>query len=290
MRRTSDLSIIICGIVRNAEKGLRRNIPVLKKVCAAFREYNIFVYENDSVDKTKQLLQEWEKSDPSHVFISLNNSDSSKTIPSQKETGQVNPFFSQKRIQKMAMLRNRYMDFIEKNDWVADYLMVLDLDVARISLDGVLNSFHSGVVWDAVTAFGYSLSPNLKWRYHDTYALTEYGNEDKPQTLEIIKSKANELGKKRRTDEWIRVYSAFGGLAIYRFDAVKELKYQVIPNNDNYVEVRCEHFSLCKQMAERGFDKVYINPHMELKYQSLSIGVIYNYIVRFFSPKTSAII
>jgi site-specific DNA-adenine methylase len=33
-------------------------------------------------------------------------------------------------------------------------------------------------------------------------------------------------------------------------------------NRNEQVEVRCEHFSLCKQMADKGFDKIYINPSM----------------------------
>ena len=82
--------------------------------------------------------------------------------------------------------------------------------------------------------------------------------------------------------DWIRVYSAFGGLAIYRFEAVKGLRYACpsLRNDDDRVEVKCEHYSLYKQMAERGYDKVFINPSMILKYQNLSIKIIFNSIKR----------
>lgn len=275
-----DKTIIICSIVRNAEKGLRNNVPVIKKLCGFFSDYKVFVYENDSTDSTKQLLQEWAESDPLHVFVSLNDIDSTATIPFQKETGKVNRFYSALRIEKMVRLRNKYMDYIRQRGWEADYLMVVDLDVAKLSLEGVLSSFESDLSWDAVTAFGYSLAPNLRKRYHDTYALTEYGDNNQPQTMDKILSHARKFGKLKGTKKWIRVYSAFGGLAIYRFDAVKGLKYCLLRNDDERVEVRCEHYSIYKQMEERGNNKVYINPMMELKYQSLNLDIIMNYVKR----------
>ena len=273
-------SIIICGIVKNAERGLKRNIPVLKELCSRCKDYKVFVYENDSTDSTKQLLSEWASNDSEHVFVSLNNNDQTATIPSQKETGKVNRFYSARRIEKMARLRNHYMDFVTENDWEADYLIVVDLDVARLSLNGIVNSLESNQEWDAVTAYGYSLAPNLHKRYHDTYALTENGDENHPQTMEKILSYACKYGRMKETEDWIRVYSAFGGLAIYLFEAVRGLRYQALRNNDERVEVHCEHYSIYKQMSERGFDKVYINPQMVLKYQDLTWKIIWNSIKR----------
>lgn len=278
----SKKSIIVCGILRNAEKGLKKNIPVINTYCNSFRDYKVFIYENDSTDYSKDLLKAWQESDPLHVFISLNNTDASKTIPSAKEVGIVNPFFSKHRIKKMVTLRNYYMDFIEDNHWSADYLMVVDLDVASLYLEPIMSSFETDIEWDAVTALGYSLSPKLRRRYHDTYALTEYGDEKNPQTELKIKKLADKYGKLKAADEWPRVFSGFGGLAIYRFEAIKGLHYQLIENNDSRVEVRCEHYSIYKQMVERGYDKVYINPAMTLKYQDLTWKIVLNTIKRKF--------
>ena len=273
-------SIIICSIVRNAEKGLRRNIPVIECLCNSFNGYKVFVYENDSADRTKEVLRAWQERDPEHVFVSLNNTDAGKTIPSAKEAGNVNPFYSKRRISKMVALRNHYLEYIEVHRWSADYLMVVDLDVAQLNLDGILSSFKSNREWDAVAAYGYSLSPKLRRRYHDTYALTEYGDEVNPQTEQKIKELADSYAIIGDTKEWKRVYAAFGGLAIYRFEAVKGLRYQLQNNDDERVEVKCEHYSIYKQMADRGFDKVYINPEMKLKYQSLSMKIIIGHILR----------
>ena len=282
MKSINESTIILCSIVRNAEKGLRRNIPIISELLMRAKDYRVFVYENDSVDGTKELLQKWHQKDPHRIHISLNEYDSTKTIPATNLTNGLNPFFSHRRIDKMAMLRNRYMEYIEKQKWDADYLIVVDLDVARICLDGILSSFESKPEWDAVTALGYSIGPNLKRRYHDTYALTLYGEEEFPQTEQKVKSLAGLYSVLKGYGTWMRVFSAFGGLAIYRYDAIKGLRYAhpSLNNDDERVEVRCEHYSLYKQMVERGYDKVYINPSMILKYQDLSFTIIFNSLKR----------
>ena len=274
-----DRTIIICGIVRNAERGLKRNIPEIKRLCQMSKGYKVFVYENDSTDMTKKLLKEWHDSDPANVFVSLNDTSAQPTIPSVSDVPSINPFYSQKRIDKMAKLRNAYMQFVDDMGWSADYFVVVDLDVARTSADNIMSSFVRED-WDAVTAFGYSTSPKLKRRYHDTYALTELGDEDNPQTEEKIIKNSKKYANLNNDNHWVRVFSAFGGLAIYRFESIKGVRYEALKNNDPRVQVKCEHYSIYYQMKRRGFDRVYINPAMSLKYQDLSLKIIYNSITR----------
>lgn len=278
MKPTGNSTIIICSIVRNAESGLKRNIPQIRALCRLFKDYRVFVYENDSKDKSKKILEEWQLSDPTHVFVSLNMTHAASTIPSASEAGKVNPYYSRKRIKKMANLRNTYMEFVDKEGWTADYMMVVDLDVAWIRVDNILSSFERDD-WDAVTAYGHSLSPKLRRRCHDSYALTELGDENNPQTEYKTKMLSEKYAKIYLDNKWIRVFSAFGGLAIYRFECVKGLRYEALENNDIRVEVKCEHFSIYKQMADSGYDKVYINPRMELKYQNLTVSIVWNSLI-----------
>lgn len=273
MKSINKSSVIVCSIVRNAEKGLKKNIPVIKELCQYFKCYKVVIYENDSTDSTKILLQSWMDEDPDHVIALLNDTDSSSTIPNAQSV-KANPFFCKKRISKMAAIRNHYLDYIEKEKLEADYLIVVDLDVAELFLEGILTSFSDAPEWDAVTAFGYSTSPSFRRRYHDSYALVEYGNENIPQTEKSIQNAAISFIKKLKTSQWIRVYSAFGGLAIYRFDKIKGLRYKIISNEDPRVEVRCEHFSLYQQMSKKEDCRIYVNPQMKLNYQKVSISLI----------------
>ena len=279
MKALEDATIIICSIVKNAERGLKVNIPVINELCSRFKDFRIVVYENDSTDQTKDLLRRWALCDKERIHVLLNDTGASSTIPSKSDVS-CNPFFSKRRIEKMTRLRNFYMEYVDEKGWAADYFMVVDLDVARLFVEPVISTLKANKDWDVVTAFGYSRSPRLSKRYHDGYALTMVGDENNPQTEEKIYSMPGILGKLKPDDDWLKVYSAFGGLAVYKFEAVKGLRYKVLPNNDPRVEVRCEHFSLCKQIHERGYDNVYIVPSMVLKYQSVTLRLIWNTLKR----------
>ena len=272
----SEKTIIICGILRNAEKGLRRNIPVVDNLCKSFKDFRIVIYENDSTDRTKEELTKWHKSNPEKIHVILEDTVKKESVFSAKAVRK-DPFV---RTQKLGECRNRYLAYIEEQGWSADYLMVIDLDVAHIDVKAILTSFETDVEWDAVAAFGYSLSPKFKRRYHDSFALTEYGDENNPQTHDKIVELAYKYGKLKPTDKWVRVFAAFCGIAIYKFEALKGFRYVTYPNDDPYVKCRCEHYSAGKYMAERGYDKFYINPKMVLKYQDLSIRIIINSIKR----------
>jgi hypothetical protein len=276
MKPLNESTIIICGIVRNAENGLKRNIPVIDALCDQAKEYKIVVYENDSKDNTKQILRKWAVDrGENNVHILLNdNVISGKTIPSHKST-LCNPFFSRQRIEKMVFLRNQYLTYISEKDWKADYMIVVDLDVGQLFLNGILSSFALDFEWDAVTAYGYSFSPLLKRRFHDTYPLVELG-EDNPQTEEKIKTNLYKYGKLKYMDKPIRVYSAFGGLAIYRYDAFKGINYCLMPNNDSKVEMCCEHYSIFYQMHQKGYTNVFVNPKMYLRYENITFRYILN--------------
>lgn len=281
MKSINESTLIVCGIVRDAERGLKVNIPVIDYVCHQFKDYRIVIYENDSEDKSKFLLKQWAGKDEKQIHALLNNTDSSKTIPERSNVN-CNPFFSKRRIEKMANLRNKYMDYIERQGWRSDFLMVVDMDVARLFPQPILGVFTHDRDWDVVTAFGYSLSSRLQRRYHDGYALTKIGEENIPQTEKMIYSTSKILGRLKPNDDWLKVYSAFGGLSIYKFDAIEGLRYRVLPNSDSRVEVHCEHFSICKQIHERGYDNIYVVPSLVLKYQSITPNLIWNTLKRKF--------
>ena len=100
------------------------------------------------------------------------------------------------------------------------------------------------------------------------------GRKNIPQTEQIIYGTNRSLDSFYKSKEWIRVASAFGGLAIYRFSAIQGLRYMALDNNDERVEVRCEHFSIYQQMITRGYDKFYVVPTMKLQYQRVNLKVI----------------
>lgn len=274
-----DKTIIVCGIIRNAERGLKHNMPVMAELSKQFRDFHMVLFENDSKDGTKAELKRWQLRFGKKLVVVSEDGGFRKPIPKSGEVT-CNPFYSRRRISRMVDLRNQYMDYIEANGLDADYLMVVDLDVEDFTLDGILSSFRMGVEWDAVSANSHSLSPKLMRRYHDSYALTEFGDESNPQTEAKILALSEKFASIRPGDSPYRVFSAFGGITIYRFEAVRGLRYRLIPNEDPRVEVRCEHFSINSQMAQRGYTRTYINPGMDVFYQRLTLRIIVESLLR----------
>ena len=267
----SQKSLIVCGIVRDCARGIRRNRPVIDRLCAMVKEAKVILFENDSKDETKNLLAEWEQQ-CDYVYVKCENFKTI-TIPTSKEAGNVNPSFSEKRIAKMAHYRNQYLNYIEANNLSADYVIVVDLDLKRIDIDGILQSLSIADTWDMIAANGVIYSPSafFRCRYNDTYALVENGEETLPQTEQSIQEKQYKWAHLKKNMPLVPVYSAFGGLAIYKFEALKDCKYSVLKNEDSRVEVRCEHFALCEDMHKRGYNRMFINPAMKVIYGSYGL-------------------
>jgi hypothetical protein len=269
-------TIIICGIVRDCGKNLEKNIRTVAALCAMAKDYRVVIFENDSKDNSKQILRRWADRN-GKVYVSLNDFGT-VTIP--PKTDAVIPAFSTARIGKMANYRNFYLDYIEQNNIEGDYVVIVDFDIRKIELKGIINSFSLNYEWDAITANGISYAPSafFRRRFYDTYAFVECGQENIPQTEENIKAAQYRWAFLKAGMPPIRVASAFGGLAIYRREAIEGCRYGVLLNNDEKVESRAEHYFFHRQMAERGFDKIFVNPSMTVRYQTQ----IWNTIKRIF--------
>ncbi len=270
--RTKDKSIVICGCVRDSAKELKTNIPAIERICSFFKDYRIVVVENNSRDSTKEVLRQWSQHN-GRVKPLLYDFDESKydgiILPSGYD-----PAFSCRRITKLADYRNIYMDYVANSlDIVPDYMAVMDYDLARIDADGFLTSFGVDFEWDAVTANGYSYSASLRRRCHDTYPLFEAGMPF-VDSLEKVDSYRWIFEPLRKGMPFVRVASAYNGIAIFNFPVRKDLRYEMMSNNNGGIEVLSEHVSIFRQMIEQGHDRIYINPNMELYYQRISWRLI----------------
>lgn len=267
----SESNVAICSIVRNCGKSLERNIPNIEKLRNQFKESQIFIFENDSIDNTKEVLKKWSTNYP-NVTVKCENIKKD-TTPKYDLDG-FNRNFSFDRISKMARYRNQYLELLKLCDFKIDFLIVIDLDIIRFKLDGLAHSFGSAAEWDVITANGYSFSKLLQKRYHDTYALVEIGKDGISQTEDVIFENQKIWSFLKPGLPLIPVYSAYGGLAIYRFELIQNKKYGIIENKDGRVQVRCEHFSLHQQIHNGGTHRIFINPHMEVLYQKITFSKI----------------
>lgn len=261
-------TVTICSIVRDCNRNLKKNINVIEELRRFFKSSNVIVFENDSIDGTKETLSKW-NNDYQNVSIYSDNYNQ-QTIPKEDING-VNRYYSEHRMTKMTMYRNNYLRVLNNDlEHNPDYVILIDLDIGKVSINGIAHSFGLADQWDVVCANGYFYDAPFRKKYYDSYALVEIGNEKQPQTEESISQTRNSWSFLRPGMPLIPVYSAFGGLSIYRFEAIHGHKYRVIKNNDKTIEVRVDHFSLFQDIREAGFTRIFINPTMTLNYFRLN--------------------
>ena len=97
---------VIVGCTKNNEKYIRSNLLKLVQIGSQFNDYKIIIYENDSSDKTREILEKNKKSNYYYIFE--------------------NNIQEKKRTVRLERGRNLIMDKVRELD--KEYLIMLDLD------------------------------------------------------------------------------------------------------------------------------------------------------------------
>ncbi len=249
-------NIIIAALARDCEDSLRANIPVIEELRTKFLWSQVVVVENDSIDGTKGLLNDWEINYDNVKIISKDYG--TKTIPDKSDLI-INPMTSYQRIDKMVFYRNLYLDYIREVKHPIDLVVIIDIDVIEISLAGlidVINSFDNKT--GAVFSNGMSVMNTpfgLSEIYYDTFAVWEY-----PMLGEFSYSKESlsrtfkSVNKMVKKSPLYGVISAFGGVGVYNYHAIKNLRYKMVLNPLNNQEAICEHIPFNQEIINQGFN------------------------------------
>lgn len=218
----------------------------LERHAACFGVAKVLLLCDDSTDGTARVMADWQRACPELV----------SNVPAPSVPPGLTGFA------RMSRLRNTLLMASEAGP-ASDYVAVLDGDLeGPVSEEGLL---HSIAVLcqprgpDAVAALGVNnwlgapgLVPFLGYSYYDPIAFREHCW----QRVESDAAIRRRLGGLRRGAEPLGVKSAFGGLTLYRGEALRGLRY------DN--ETRdCEHVSLHRALAARGGTLV-LNPSLLL--------------------------
>lgn len=242
-------AIAVVGCVRNGAKTVRRAVETLARATAGFANVQFLVIESDSTDATVAELAGLRQQSERFEFISLGTL--AERIPARTE--------------RIAHCRNRYLEELRGNARYSavDYVMVADLDGVNDDLrpEALATCWNTTTAWDVVTA-------NQRDAYYDIWALRhpdwcpvdcheQYTRLreifERPRALTIaIHSRMVRLSPRAA---WIEVDSAFGGLAIYRREALLAGNYSGVEGGQSV----CEHVPLHSQLRVQGF-RIFINP------------------------------
>ena len=236
-------SVVICGLFRDLEKILPLTLWRMQKMGEMFADYQIVIYENDSQDRSLEILQDCaEQNSKIHIL-------------SDRLGDPVNPpIRCMNRVERMANYRNRYREYLVDHFSHYDLAVVVDMELpGGWDLNGISHSLSHND-WDFIGSYGLVRKNYLnrqKSLQYDAWAYREFGNYDAMTTKQV-----NHLHWSQ-TAGLISVYSCFGGMGLYRMEALVECEYQ---GGD------CEHVSLHRQMREKGMDRLFLNPRQVTDY------------------------
>ena len=223
---TINEKVIICGIVKNAEKAIPNTIRSAESLGACFSDYRIIVYEDNSSDQTPILLNRWAQSNSRVCVIS--------EIFDRDEMGQNLPMGKTTNIGIIARARNKVLDVILRDDLFGDYkyVIIADLDFYRPwDIKNILDTIlHPQAEWDAV--FGNGFYDHLAFRSPEFPISFELIGHEWSTHLDELRARLNRLRYYDPKGPWRKVYSAFGGIGIYKRASIKGCRYSEVVTHD----------------------------------------------------------
>lgn len=222
-------SLIVCGVARDCEEYLGTILLGIENLKKNFDKIKIIIVENDSKDRTKEILMNCSLNNSNYKIINLDGLSS------------IN-----ERTFRLEIARNAYITYLKDDPDLQnyDFLMVIDLDDINFNFKNFNLLFNSIAFLDSDDSIA-GIFPNQLPNYYDLWALRH-------QTIcpdDIFLDIARKVFSSKKYDQEIfntsllkkifplnidintrpiEVESAFGGIGFYK------MKY-IIENPSNYV-------------------------------------------------------
>ena len=285
-------SMSICATARNAADRLVDSLEVVARLSDLAKITKVYIVTNDNCDQTDDVLDRWSKLAPGRKILHLDGLAACVTD----------------RIDRLAHARNAYLQALRSECDVPEFVLMLDMDGPNVGLDPatVLAAIKQAPAnWSALFA-------NQNESYYDLFALRKKDWVEEDPWLIVHRrltwlrrtpgrqidqavggwiskyyekrlSAKHVLSRQYRipvTSPYIKVDSAFGGLAVYRTKYIQNAWYG---SRNNMGQSTCEHV-LFNAAVRRNNPGLYICPFMTNKSPDEHISRN----TKFFSTKVSA--
>ncbi len=219
------MKIIFGAICKNIEPEIFNCINFLAQALERFPDSHVCIYENNSTDNTKTYMPLLQNiAAPGRVHILSEDMDVAAVLEASAARTWDNKTC---RMELIALARNKLLDMINAVGYTDDDRIVMfDPDIVAVpNIDAIANCIARE---DADVIFANGLNAS-KTAYYDMYA---------------YRCAAIPLGPELRGEEFWKtlkymaitsrtpVYSAFGGLGIYRGACLKDNRYSAVPTKD----------------------------------------------------------
>jgi hypothetical protein len=208
-----DEKIIICGVCKDVEKTFRNTVMQIECLGSLFADYAVIIYENNSIDNTINLYRSWAEANPKVTFIS--ECVDTLLLPAT-------------RTERIARARNIVLEEARKPKYSDfPFLIMADLDfLTPWPIDEIVRSIHLPMEWDCISSNGVRYD---NFNYWDRFA---FRNIKYPLGPELLNGWWDDLNRTWfcvTGEEFCPVFSAFGGLAIYKTESILKFRYDGVP-------------------------------------------------------------
>ncbi len=260
-KKSSEINVAVGILARDCADALRQNIPRVDEMCSSFKSYKIIVYENDSKDDTKELLTSWAKRN-SNVKAIMEDGNTI-TIPDEI---QYNPYpeKSKLRIERMVGFRNRLLDEMEKEN--PDVCIFVDIDLewidpktVPVAIDNAPKDW-GGLFGNGKVIRRYSKVFFERPQLYDSYAYVKEGVDPYSIGTWLLDKSFHEVNGgimyyDIRKSPYVPCTSAFNNIGIYKWEAIKGLRYKVVQTKklEPFNAALCEHVLFNMSVIKRGY-------------------------------------
>ena len=148
-------SCVLIGAARGIADKLPKSLATMTQIAALWSKSAIVIAENGSTDGTKAILETFRQSDPDrHRILTLDAE--ANAIPA--------------RTMRLALVRNRLLEYIHAHYTTYEYILMVDLDgiLDDFDIHSIGKALKTPEPWDALFA-------NSAGKYYDIWALRSAG-------------------------------------------------------------------------------------------------------------------
>lgn len=252
IKQKSESNFLVVGVVRNCAKKVREDVYKISNALVGAKSVSWLLVESDSNDSTLEVLSQLHNEISGFDYLSKGSLRTQMPI----------------RTDRLAYCRNAFLDEIRTNAKYSeiDYVIVSDFDGMNTHLTrDSIDSCWERDDWDVCTA-------NQSGPYYDVWTIrhSEWSPNDCYEQykfmldLGVPAHKAYYVSVYSRmitiapTSKWIEVDAAFGGLGVYKREALICSKYIGVTDDGREI---CEHVLLSEGIKKAGF-KIFLNPKL----------------------------
>jgi hypothetical protein len=239
-------------VIRNGARFLARELRRLRVATASFERVHVLLVESDSSDTTLDVLEAASAEWPALRYLS--EGSLRERLP--------------QRTARIAHCRNVCLEELKSNPLYSEVTHVIVADLDRVCHDLTPSALASCWGPQAATDWAVCTANQGDW-YYDLWALRHPvwcpGDvwQEHAQLMPLLGStEATNVTQFARmvhippNRPWIEVHSAFGGLGVYRREALLGARYMGLDEAGREI---CEHVTLHEQIRAAG-GRVFINP------------------------------